>query len=137
MTGPYRSAFFQIREIVGAKALSALDSFALPADVITKFEENGIKPHEIDRIIGPRDELIRLADMHAKLSPEQSDRAARLATVVSLAERVFGSEEKAFLWLRLANPELEGRQPLECLVREPAARAVEEALIRIDHGIAA
>ena len=135
MTRPYTSAFFQISEIADAKALSALDSFALPADVIRKFEQNGIKPQEIERIIGPRDELIRLIDRDEKLSPEQSDRADRLARVVSLAERVFGDDEKAFLWLRLPNPELEGRQPLECLVREFAARAVEEALIRIDHGI--
>jgi hypothetical protein len=69
MTAPYRSAFFQISKIVDAKALSALDSFALPADVITLFEQNGIKPQEIDKIIGSRDERIRLAHMHAELSP--------------------------------------------------------------------
>jgi putative toxin-antitoxin system antitoxin component (TIGR02293 family) len=131
-----KSAFVLISETAGLNSVSELESFALPADVITEFEQNGIKPDEIDTIIGPRDELIRLVDEHAKLSPDQSDRAARLAKVVSLAEHVFGSEEKAFMWLRFPNAELEGRRPLECLVREPAARAVEEALNRIDYGIA-
>jgi putative toxin-antitoxin system antitoxin component (TIGR02293 family) len=128
-----KSAFDQITEAASANALA--ESFVLPADVITEFERDGIKPQEIDKIIGPRDELLRLVDGHEKLSPEQTDRAARLANIVRLAEHIFGKREKAFLWLRCPNPELGNRQPLECLVRESAARAVEEALLRIDHGI--
>jgi putative toxin-antitoxin system antitoxin component (TIGR02293 family) len=128
-----KSEFDRITETASANALT--ESFVLPADVITEFERGGIKPQEIDKIIGPRDELLRLVSGHEKLSPDQTDRAARLANIVRLAEHVFGKREKAFLWLRCPNPQLGNRQPLECLVREPAARAVEEALLRIDYGI--
>jgi putative toxin-antitoxin system antitoxin component (TIGR02293 family) len=136
MAANRRSAFAQISETAGSHAVSDLDSFSFPADIITKLEENGIEPDEIDRIIGPREELTRLVDQHAQLTADQTDRAARLARVVLLAECVFGNDKQAFMWLRLPNPELDGRRPLECLVREPAARAVEEALNRIDYGIA-
>src|SRR5258708_5356770 len=101
---PKKSAFDQIAEIAGASSL-ALESFVLPANVITKFERDGVKPQEIDKIIGPRDDLLRLVHDNEKLSPDQTERAARLANIVKLAEHVFGKREKAFLWLRSPNPE--------------------------------
>lgn len=135
-SSPQKSAFDQISEIAGEKALD-FESFVLPANIITKFERDGIKPQEIEKIIGPRDELIRSIDENANLTPDQTDRAARLANIVRMAEHIFGKREKAFLWLRCPNAELDNKRPLDCIVRESAARAVEEALIRIDHGIAA
>jgi uncharacterized protein (DUF2384 family) len=132
---PKKSAFDQITEAANdANALA--DTFVLPAAVIRGIEREGIEPQEVERIIGPRDELPKLVDGHETLSPDQTDRAIRLADIVRLAEHVFGKREKAFLWLRCPNPELGNRQPLECLSREPGARAVEEALHRIDYGIA-
>jgi hypothetical protein len=52
-----------------------------------------------------------------------------------LAERVFDSDEKAFLWLRLPNPEQREGNPLNAL--SGSLRLVlSKKRIRIDHGIA-
>jgi len=129
-----KSTIDHIVEVVSAGSL-APEPVLLPAEIINGLEGDGIEPQEIYKIIGPKDELLRLVDDHDTLSLDQTERAARLAHIVKLAEAVFGKKEKAFLWLRCPNPELGNRQPLECLGRESAARAVEEALTRIDYGI--
>jgi len=130
-----KSTFDQITEAANNPGALA-DTFVLPATVIKDIESEGLEPQEVDKIIGPREQLPKLVDKHDTLSPDQTDRAIRLADIVRLAEHVFGKREQAFLWLRCPNPELGNRQPLECLAREPGARAVEEALFRIDYGIA-
>ena len=73
----------------------------------------------------------------ASLTKLQSDRAFRLASVVLMANRVFGETEKAFMWLRRPNKLLDGKMPISSLETEAGSRAVEDILIRIDHGIAA
>jgi uncharacterized protein (DUF2384 family) len=44
---------------------------------------------------------------------------------------------RAGRWLRKPKRSLDGRAPLEQLATEAGARLVEEALFRIDHGLAA
>jgi putative toxin-antitoxin system antitoxin component (TIGR02293 family) len=70
-------------------------------------------------------------------SVEESDRAVRLARITALAEEVFGSEEKAFRWLRKPKRRFGSRTPLEMLGTEAGARLVEEMLYQIDEGMAA
>lgn len=137
MVGTHASVFGRIEALAEASALSDDASFALPASVITRFEENGIRNSELETIIGPREDYVRAVESHGHLNPEQSDRASRLAHIVSLAERVFGKTEKALLWLRMNNLQLGNRPPVEVIRREAGARYVEEALMRIAHGIAA
>jgi len=71
------------------------------------------------------------------LTPDQSDRLLRVARVLALAEEVFGSQDKAHLWLRRPTTVLAGEAPLEWLDTEEGAREVETVLGRIAHGIAA
>ena len=71
------------------------------------------------------------------LTKSQSDRAFRIAAVTLLANRVFGDTAKAFVWLRRENTLLDGQTPISSLETEAGSRAVEDILIRIDHGIAA
>jgi putative toxin-antitoxin system antitoxin component (TIGR02293 family) len=69
------------------------------------------------------------------LSPEESDRLARLARIMAHAEEVFGDKEKAHTWLRRPNRAMEGRLPLDLLETETGGRIVETILGRIQHGI--
>ena len=54
-----------------------------------------------------------------------------------MAEMIFGDDERAGRWLRKPKASIDGRTPLQLLATEAGARLVEEALVRIDHGIAA
>ena len=55
--------------------------------------------------------------------------------IVAEAERVFVDREKAARWLRQPNTALGGKSPLSLLDSEAESRKVEEALVRIDHGL--
>jgi putative toxin-antitoxin system antitoxin component (TIGR02293 family) len=70
-----------------------------------------------------------------RLSRADSDRLVRLARVVVLADEVFGDPVKAHRWLRKPNRGLCGRIPLDLLRTGVGARAVEDVLQRIPHGV--
>ncbi|WP_238190827.1 antitoxin Xre/MbcA/ParS toxin-binding domain-containing protein [Methylobacterium frigidaeris] len=129
------SVFDEVDTIAQRKASTGDIDFSLPARVIPDFENQGVWPQEIETIIGPRDRLLRAVNALEDLDPDQTDRAARLAHIVSLAEKIFGRKEKAFVWLRLNNRTLGNKSPFDILHRESGARMVEEALMRISYGI--
>jgi putative toxin-antitoxin system antitoxin component (TIGR02293 family) len=70
-----------------------------------------------------------------RLSPDESDRLFRLGRVVTLAEDVLGSREKANLWLRAPNRALGGLPPLSQLDTDLGAERVEDVLLRLAHGV--
>ena len=98
-------------------------------------ELHGFTEEEIYHLVVPKRTLARRTAEKQPLSPEETDRAIRLARVGKMAETVFGSAEKAHRWLRKPKPSLEGETPLNYLASETGARVVEEMLTRIDHGI--
>ncbi len=69
------------------------------------------------------------------LSPEESDRALRLARIVGHAITVFESEANARLWLKAPQTGLGGEVPLDYAETEVGAREVENLLGRIDYGV--
>jgi putative toxin-antitoxin system antitoxin component (TIGR02293 family) len=69
------------------------------------------------------------------LSPEESDRALRLARIVGHAITVFESEANARLWLKAPQAGLGGEVPLDYAETEVGAREVENLLGRIDYGV--
>lgn len=100
---------------------------------------SALAPHfsaeEIGDVVAPLRTFQRRIARGEELTEEESDRAARLARIADHAQRVFADHDKAARWLRKANATLAGRAPIELLRTETGARKVEEALIRIDHGI--
>lgn len=73
---------------------------------------------------------------HARrLSPEQSDRVARMAGITALAQRVFGDAEDARQWLLAPNAALGHQAPLRMLRTGSGAQLVESVLVRIEHGV--
>jgi len=79
--------------------------------------------------------LARRKQAGGSLSPEESDRAVRLARLTALAERIFGDEEKAYRWLRKPSPMLEGSPPIALMQTETGGQLVEQALYRIEYGM--
>jgi putative toxin-antitoxin system antitoxin component (TIGR02293 family) len=66
---------------------------------------------------------------------EESDRVLRVMRVLSLAESVYSSRERALAWLRKPHARLNGRMPLSLLNTDTGSRIVEEMLIQIDEGM--
>lgn len=82
--------------------------------------------------IQPRTFYRRQAEVKP-LSPTESDRVMRIARVASLAQRVFGDEQKAIRWLTKDSRVL-GAKPLEMLATDLGTHEVEAELNRIDMG---
>ena len=71
------------------------------------------------------------------LTPEESERVARLASVIALAEYVWDDPEAARKFLTTPHPELGDHVPIEVAVDDFGARHVEEILYGIMHGLPA
>ncbi len=83
--------------------------------------------------IAPRTFSRRLSS-RSRLTPAESDRAARLARVFTIAVATIGDEAKAVTWLRSENRALRGARPLDQLDTDPGAIGVEDVLGRIAYG---
>jgi len=55
--------------------------------------------------------------------------------VIDRVEEVFGSREKAEIWLREPNCALNMQPPLDLLDTDEGAKQVEDVLTRIEHGV--
>ena len=70
-----------------------------------------------------------------RLSSIVSDRLFRVAKVYARAREVFEDAASAREWLHTPQIGLKERVPLDLLVTEAGARAVEDLLTRIEHGV--
>lgn len=95
----------------------------------------GITSEELYRLVIPRRTLALRRQKNQPLTPEESDRLARVARILTLTAETFQNLEKAHRWLRKPNRGLAGQIPLDLLATETGARVVEQALLRITHGI--
>jgi putative toxin-antitoxin system antitoxin component (TIGR02293 family) len=83
--------------------------------------------------IAPRTLARRKHDRH--LSPIESDRLYRLAHITQFVAEALGGVEQACEWLSRANRALGGATPLSMLDTEIGTRQVEQAIVRINHGM--
>jgi len=117
--------------------LARLVEARLPLASVDALSSHGMTSEEIYSFILPRRTLVHRKSRHEALTHDESDRAVRVARIASLAEEVFGDDEKASRWLRKPKQRFEGRSPLELLRTEAGARLVEEMLLQLDYGFAA
>ena len=78
-----------------------------------------------------------LAERRAKgtnLTVEESDRAAREARIIRLAERAFANREKAHTWLHKNLASLDGHRPMDLIRTTSGTRFVEDILAKIAWG---
>jgi putative toxin-antitoxin system antitoxin component (TIGR02293 family) len=107
-----------------------------PAEAVDALLSEGtITQQELYALVIPRRTLALRRQRQQRLTPEESDRLARLARVLGFAEETFGSTEKVGRWLRKPNRGLGGQVPIDLLSTEAGARVVEQSLGRIVHGI--
>jgi putative toxin-antitoxin system antitoxin component (TIGR02293 family) len=79
--------------------------------------------------------LQRRLQAGGRLKPAESERVVRLMRLVARAQAVLGDEAKARAWLERPLRELGGKTALELSATEPGARAVEQVLGRLEHGV--
>ena len=137
----------EVAELLGVKSSRAKEMSKLDlADEVRR----GISIAAVDRVfhfIAPHDVALRnrivpkatLARRRAgaarRLTPQESDRVARMAALWTMAVDVWGSVEGAQRFLREPHPLLNGRIPSEVAVEtEIGARTVEDVLGRLKYG---
>lgn len=95
----------------------------------------GVEPKVINRIIKlPERTAARKKAEHKPLDTEQSDRLARIARILGLANHVLESKEAAQRWLNKPNRVL-GAAPLDLLDTDIGTEQVESVLTRIEYGV--
>jgi putative toxin-antitoxin system antitoxin component (TIGR02293 family) len=116
-------------------ALAEFVEHGLPPENLEFLKAKGITFTEMaNTVISPRTLKHRKA-RGENLSPGETERAIRVASIIRLAEQVFGNPEKALRWLRHNSERLGGRTPFSMLQTEAGGREIESILHGIDHGI--
>lgn len=133
----------RIRDALGMPQIQSDDDILkavenrMPVTVVGALIAAGLTQEEVHSLIVPQRTLSHRKARNEPLSADESDRAARVARVVALAERVFADHEKAMRWLRKPKRRFDGRTPMEMLTTEAGGRLVEEMLYQADYGMAA
>src|SRR5215472_1188893 len=107
----------------------------LPTSAINRIVALGITRAEIDGLVIPLRTLQHRRSRREKLTVEESDRVFRVARLLSQAESVYESRERALDWLRRPHPRLRNRAPLAMSKTDTGSRIVEELLVQIDEGM--
>lgn len=107
----------------------------LAPSVIKRLTALGLERAEIDETVIPSRTLQHRRSRREKLTMEESDRVLRVIRVLSSAETIYGSRERALAWMRRPHPRLAGRSPLSLLKTDTGSRIVEELLTQIDEGM--
>jgi putative toxin-antitoxin system antitoxin component (TIGR02293 family) len=115
--------------------LAELVERGLPTKNLELLKAKGLTFTEMaNTVISPRTLKHRKA-RGENLSPVETERAIRVASIIGLAEDVFGEQEKALRWLRSPNNRLDDRTPLSLVKTEAGRRVIEEMLWGIDEGV--
>ncbi len=119
-------------DLGAAKAIESGVSTQAVDDVI---EAGLVEAAVVYDLVLPRRTLAYRKSREQRLTPEESDRLARVLRVFARTEDALGDAERAVRWIRKPNRALEGMTPLELLSSEAGARAVEKVLGRLEHGV--
>jgi putative toxin-antitoxin system antitoxin component (TIGR02293 family) len=72
---------------------------------------------------------------HARLSPELSEKVARISRLMAMAIEALGDEASALEWMLRPHSELDYNVPATLLKTEAGARAVEGILAKLLYGL--
>ncbi len=130
-------------DLVGASHLLAalrlnLESVeaGVPVETMTNFvSASGVELKDIYNIVIPARTLKHRRSRKQPLSPDESDKLARLVRVFDQAVAVFGEIEQARRWLNKPKKRFDERTPLQMLRTDFGGRMVEEMLGQIDEGM--
>ncbi len=136
----YVGTHTSLKDYIGVGPASGLElaelvEDGLPLNSLDVLKSKGLTFTEMGETVISHRTLKHRRARGENLSPVETDRAVRVASVLALAERVFGSREKALLWLRAVDDRLGERTPLSMLPTEWGGRLVESLLWAIDEGV--
>ena len=124
------------REVKSDLDIAALIEQGLPLRVVAIVLESGLlEPGELYTLVVPRRTLAHRKDRQHTLSPDQSDRLARVVRAMARAEEALGDPEKGTRWMRKENRALGGKRPIDLLASDAGIRMVDRVLGRIEHGV--
>lgn len=130
-----QGALLDLKVHTDADLISAVRK-GICAETIVKLSHLGYNLQSIVEIVGARSTVHRKIKDTSRLGTDESDRLSRLGRVVALAEKVFGSKEKAQKWLQRPSRQLAGEEaPIKLLDTDQGAQVVEERLKQIGHGM--
>jgi putative toxin-antitoxin system antitoxin component (TIGR02293 family) len=118
-------------------ALAALVEKGIPVQMFRSLSAKlNLAPTVLAVMVGfaPRTAARRLSG-HARLKPTETERTVRIARLLCKAEDLFAGREEAAAWFNRPLEVFNGKSPLEMCRTEPGARAVEQTLGRIEHGV--
>ena len=116
-------------------SLTQLVETGLPLESVAQLRDSGLTYAEVsDIVISPRT-LKHRKSRNENLSTEETDRLIRVARTIGLAETIFGTRDKALLWLRSPDDRLANRTPLSMLQTDSGGRLIESMLWQIDEGM--
>jgi putative toxin-antitoxin system antitoxin component (TIGR02293 family) len=123
---PTSEAFaFDWKQVEHGVPLAALEQFAA---------YSGFAMKDLLEVVIPLRTLKHRRQRQEPLSPEESDRLARVARLWELGKKVFGNPDKARRWLTKSKIRFEERTPLQMMRTGVGSDGVEEMLIQIDEG---
>ncbi len=108
-----------------------------PASVLERLARQfGVRLADIQELVGiSKATGTRSRGRAAALKVVASDRAYRLASILSMARGVFGDDENAREWFKEPVRALGGERPIDLLDTEIGTQKVVRILGRIRHGI--
>jgi len=116
-------------------SLQAVES-GVPVATMTDFvSASGVPLKDLYDIVIPARTLKHRRARRESLTPDESDKLARLVRIFDHAVRVFDGIERARTWLNEPKRRFEGRTPIEMLRTEIGARMVDEFLGQIEYGM--
>lgn len=106
------------------------------ADLVNFGRDAGFTVDELARLVHiPRRTYARRVASRARLSLPEGERAVRVMRLYDQAKDLFGTHESTRRWLNTPVRALADRTPLDFARTEQGARAVEDLIGRIGHGI--
>ncbi len=127
--------------VVGGRASSDADVMAQVATglpvaafdaLISRYR---LRRDAVATVIGLPGRTLARRQSSGRLSPQESDRLARVARILVHAEDALDGPENAGSWLQHANRALEGLTPLASLTSDIGAVRVNDILHRIEYGM--
>lgn len=108
----------------------------VPLATIAAFlAKSGLALKDVHDTVIPARTLKHRRARRETLTPDESDKLARLVRVFDHGVRVFGDPDRARSWLTKPKRRFHDRTPVEMLRTDTGARLVEEMLIQIDEGM--
>jgi putative toxin-antitoxin system antitoxin component (TIGR02293 family) len=108
----------------------------VPLNTMSEFVSvSGVPLNDLYDVVIPARTLKHRRARHESLSPDESDKLARVVRIFDHAVKVFSGIDRARAWLSKPKRRFGGRTPIDMLRTETGGRLVDEMLFQIEYGM--